>query len=77
LPNGSVDVVLLYDILHDLSDREDVLGELHRVLKPRGILSVSDHHLSGTAIVARVTTSQRFRLKTEGRLTVTFERGGG
>ena len=39
LPLDSVDVVLLYDILHDLDDPKGVLAELHRVLKPKGILS--------------------------------------
>lgn len=72
LSDGSVDVVLLYDILHHLSDRDDVLREIHRVLKPGGILSVSDHHLRGSEIVARVTLAQRFRLRYEGQMTRSF-----
>jgi ubiquinone/menaquinone biosynthesis C-methylase UbiE len=43
LPDGSVDVVLLYDVLHHLKNLDAVLAELHRVLKPDGNLSVSDH----------------------------------
>jgi ubiquinone/menaquinone biosynthesis C-methylase UbiE len=35
LPDDSVDVVLLYDVLHALSDPNGVLEELHRVLKPK------------------------------------------
>lgn len=45
LPDNSVDAVLLYDTFHDLSDPDGVLEELHRVLKPDGILSFSDHHM--------------------------------
>jgi ubiquinone/menaquinone biosynthesis C-methylase UbiE len=45
LPDDSMDVVLLYDVFHDLTDPDDVLAELHRVLKPDGILSFSDHHM--------------------------------
>ena len=77
LPDGSVDVVLLYDILHDLSDRDGVLGEIHRVLKPNGVLSVSDHHLRRADIVMRVTADQRFRMNVEGPITVSFARCKG
>ena len=34
LPSGELDVVLLYDVFHDLSDQNEVLAEVHRVLKP-------------------------------------------
>ena len=34
LPENHVNVVLLYDTFHDLSHPDDVLRELHRVLKP-------------------------------------------
>jgi len=76
LPDGSMDVVLLYDILHDLSDSEGVLGEIHRVLKPGGILSVSDHHLRPLTIIARLTSgrSPRFSLTSARRFTQSFVR---
>ena len=45
LPDKSIDLVLLFDIYHALSEAESVLKELHRVLKPDGKLSFSDHHL--------------------------------
>jgi ubiquinone/menaquinone biosynthesis C-methylase UbiE len=41
LENNLIDVVLLYDTYHNLSDSEGVLTELHRVLKPEGVLSFS------------------------------------
>jgi ubiquinone/menaquinone biosynthesis C-methylase UbiE len=47
LPTGSVDAVLLFDALHDVEDREVVLKELHRVLKPQGTLCYKDHTLNG------------------------------
>jgi ubiquinone/menaquinone biosynthesis C-methylase UbiE len=72
LPDESMDVVLLYDILHDLSAGSDVLQEVHRVLKPGGILSVSDHHLRGREIVTRVTSAHLFRVAAEGMLTYSF-----
>ena len=45
LPDGTIDVMLLYDIYHNLSNPNEVLGELHRVLKSMGILSLSEHHM--------------------------------
>jgi ubiquinone/menaquinone biosynthesis C-methylase UbiE len=56
LPDTSVDVALLYDVFHGLGDPNGVLAELHRVLKPNGILSFSDHHMKEDEIVSRVTT---------------------
>ena len=43
LPDESVDVILLYGVLPEIKGEEvllrDLLGELHRVLKPEGYLS--------------------------------------
>jgi ubiquinone/menaquinone biosynthesis C-methylase UbiE len=72
LPDNSLDVVLLYDIFHHLSDPDVVLKELHRVLKPDGILSFSDHHMKENEIVSEVTNSGLFRLSRKGPRTYTF-----
>jgi ubiquinone/menaquinone biosynthesis C-methylase UbiE len=45
LADESVDVILLYDVFHDLASPEMVLAELARVMKPAAVLSVTDHHL--------------------------------
>jgi len=50
LDNESVDVVLLYDILHyyyfpEEEDRRQLLYEVYRVLKPNGLLSLYPTHL--------------------------------
>jgi ubiquinone/menaquinone biosynthesis C-methylase UbiE len=62
LPDGSVDVVLLHDIFHMLSDPQAVLTELRRVLKPGGVLSFSDHHMKERDIIAGMTDGQIFKL---------------
>ncbi|MGQ9626545.1 MAG: class I SAM-dependent methyltransferase [Anaerolineae bacterium] len=74
LPDNSVDVVLLYDTFHDLSDPERVLKELHRVLKPDGILSFSDHHMKENEIVSEVTNRGLFRLLRKGKRTYSFSK---
>ena len=72
LPDNSIDVVLLYDVFHGLSDRNGVLEELHRVLKPAGILSMSDHHLEENEIISKVTNGGLFSLSSKGKKTYTF-----
>jgi len=72
LPDKSLDVVLLYDAFHHLSDPATILEELYRVLKPDGILSLSDHHMKENEIVAAVTSSGLFRLSRKGQRTYTF-----
>ncbi|MFC1903740.1 class I SAM-dependent methyltransferase [Chloroflexota bacterium] len=73
LPGESMDVVLLYDILHDLSESDKVLAELHRVLKPGGILSFNDHHLkTEDEIMAKVTGTGLFQLSSKGEKVYNF-----
>ena len=70
LEDNSIDMVLLYDILHAVRDPVCVLNELHRVLKPGGTLSFSDHHLKNEEILLRVTAGGLFAF--EGRGTYTY-----
>jgi len=74
LLDSSLDVVLLYDTLHDLGDPDRVLQELHRVLKPTGVLSVSDHHMKENELISRLTKTGLFKMSTKGRKTYTFLR---
>lgn len=75
LPDNSIDVVLLYDVIHDLDNSDEVLEELHRVLKLNGILSVSDHHMKENEIVSKVTNRELFRLSEKSERTYSFLRG--
>jgi ubiquinone/menaquinone biosynthesis C-methylase UbiE len=72
LHRNSLDAVLLYDAFHHLSDPDGVLKELHRVLKPDGILSFSDHHMKEREILAEVTNGRLFRPLRKGQRTYTF-----
>ena len=45
LPDRSVDIILVYDVMHEIDDRRGLLQELHRVLKGDGILSVFPMHM--------------------------------
>jgi ubiquinone/menaquinone biosynthesis C-methylase UbiE len=72
LSDSSLDVVLLYDVFHTLSDPNGVLKELYRVLKPHGILSFSDHHMKENEIVSQITKSELFKLSKKGKKTFSF-----
>lgn len=61
LEDVSIDVVLLLDIFHELSDPESILKELHRVLKEDGSLSVDDHHFKDDEIVGKITSIGLFK----------------
>ena len=69
----SVDIILLYDVLHDLPEPKLTLEELRRVLKPEGSLLVSDHHLREEAILAAITVNGQFRFAGRGRWTYRFK----
>lgn len=72
LPNLSIDVVLLYDVFHELRNPDAVLAELSRVLKPEGTLLVSDHHLKKEEIISALTSSGFFNFLQKGNKTYTF-----
>jgi ubiquinone/menaquinone biosynthesis C-methylase UbiE len=74
VPPGSVDVVLLYDILHDIMDDLDIFKEIHRVLKRTGLLSVSDHHQANENIIAFIHGTGLFKSIREGVKTIQFEK---
>jgi ubiquinone/menaquinone biosynthesis C-methylase UbiE len=61
LKDESVDIVLLLDIYHDLSDPESILKEIHRVLKLDGSLSVDDHHYKDDEIIGKITSIGLFK----------------
>ena len=72
LPNEELDAVLLYDTFHDLADQSAVLSELHRVLKPNGLLSFSDHHMEENEITSKLAGTGLFKLQKKGKYTYSF-----
>jgi ubiquinone/menaquinone biosynthesis C-methylase UbiE len=74
LPDDCIDLVLLYDTFHDLTNADGMLDELHRVLKPKGVLSFSDHHMKEDEIISKMTNKGLFRLLRKGDKTHSFEK---
>jgi ubiquinone/menaquinone biosynthesis C-methylase UbiE len=65
LPDNSVDVVLLYDVLHSVHDKQGLLQELHRVLKPNGRLSIVPDHMTRDDLLETLRAGGRFSLQTQ------------
>ncbi|MBU7020712.1 MAG: class I SAM-dependent methyltransferase [Theionarchaea archaeon] len=73
LESATIDVVLMYDVFHELDASRDVLEEMHRIMNSHGVMSLSDHHLSEEEILAGVC-GDLFELARKGDYTYTFSR---
>ena len=62
LPDESVDVVLVYDVLQMITDRGRLMEELHRVLKPGGSLWATAEHLDVNEFLDIITQGNLFTL---------------
>lgn len=75
LPEQSMDIILLYDVINGFANSKIILEELHRVLKPNGILSFSDHHMKNNEILSNITGNGFFRLLKKDKSTYSFVKG--
>ncbi len=62
LEDESIDVVICFDVIHDTQNRNDILKEFHRVLKPKSILSFDDHHMMEDETIDFITSEGLFEL---------------
>ena len=53
LDNGSVDLILLNHVFHEVQDKTRVLGEFHRILKPLGRLAIVERTREVSRLWAR------------------------
>ena len=74
LPDESVDVTLLYDTIHSIDDKQALLAELHRVIKPKGLLSILVDHMKVEDVVEIAEKDGRFSLKEQDGNLLNFER---
>ncbi|MFX1411108.1 MAG: class I SAM-dependent methyltransferase [Promethearchaeota archaeon] len=62
LENNSIDIIMCFDVLHDIEDKECILQEFHRILKLNSILTLDDHHMEENDIIKTITAKERFKL---------------
>ena len=60
LPDESVDVVFLYDVLQFITDRSSLMEEFYRVLKPDGRLCATAEHLDVNEFLDVITKGNLF-----------------
>jgi len=69
-----MDVILLYDVFHEIENKDQILNELHKILCDNGVLSFSDHHLEEKEITDAVMKGGYFKLVKKGKKTYTFKK---
>ena len=65
LDNDSADIVLLYDVLHHISNRKTLLDEIYRISKPNVLVSVYLHTHLKPEKISREMESANFCLESE------------
>jgi len=65
LPDKSVDIILVYDVMHEIENRWGLLQELHRVLKGDGILSIFPMHMGTDNFIDVIRAQGLFCLRNQ------------
>jgi len=66
LYKGSIDIVLLFDVLHYVNSKKKLLKNLYNMLKSNGVLSVFPHyHFSREKLLETVSLGSFFVLRDE------------
>ena len=63
LPDQSIDIALAYDMISMVKDKQALAKELHRVLKPDGILSVLVEHIKVEDVLKILEQGNLFSLR--------------
>jgi len=62
LDDESIDRIICFDVIHGIPNKNDILKEFHRVLKPNSTLSFDDHHMNEDEIIDFITSKGLFKL---------------
>lgn len=62
LKENSIDLIICFDMMHDVKKPELLLNEFYKVLKPNSILSFDDHHSKEEEIIPLITSNGLFKL---------------
>lgn len=77
LPEESVDVALVYDMIHSVRNRQALLKEIHRVIKPDGLLSVYAEHIGADAVLEIAERDGLFSLRDRHGNLLNFKKSSG
>ncbi|MGV9171948.1 MAG: class I SAM-dependent methyltransferase [Promethearchaeia archaeon] len=62
LGENSVDVVICFDVMHNIRHTTELIKEFHRVMKGSAILALADHHMEENEVVEIFSTRELFNL---------------
>ena len=62
LEDETIDLMLMIDVLQEIDDKEALLDEAYRILKPGGVLTIYPMHVT-EKVVERLATIKGFNLK--------------
>ena len=62
IDNETQNHVLLIDVLQEISNKETLLGEIHRILKPDGLTTIYPMHIDADEVI-RLASNVKLRLK--------------
>ena len=62
IDNETLNHVLLIDVLQEISDKEPLLEEIHRILKPEGQMTVYPMHIDSNEVI-RLASNAKLKLK--------------
>ena len=74
LDTESIDVIICYDVLHGIDDKDCILTEFSRVLKEKSRLSFDDHHLKETEIISLITDNGLFEFEEKNGKIYNFKK---
>jgi ubiquinone/menaquinone biosynthesis C-methylase UbiE len=74
LPEESIDVTLLYATIHEVKNKRALVKELHRVMKPNGLLSIWEGEMKVEDVVEFVEKDGLFGLRGRHGKALYFER---
>ena len=77
LGDKSVDVVICFDVMHAIADKNKLVKEFHRVLKSDGYLSFDDHHYTEEEIMNIFSNSNLFELEEQKDKVFNFKKVNG
>ncbi len=61
LNDEDIDIVICFDVMHDIPNKDDLLKEFYRVLKPSAKFSFDDHHSEEKEIMVIITSAGMFK----------------
>jgi 2-polyprenyl-3-methyl-5-hydroxy-6-metoxy-1,4-benzoquinol methylase len=61
--NASMDVIIVYDVLHEFENKHELLVEMERILKPEGLLSLFPMHLGNEPMLKIMKEYGQFYLR--------------